>query len=363
VSTGRRENLLLGSGDTCTTDPSVPPEQNCPGLFNGSSTVVPGAVPPAPGQANNSSEFGGFRGELRCIQTDNVTGAPLGADALKGEAIIEGVDAAITGGPLLSEYNSINVLSGTGTPSDGVLELNGVEYNACPDAIDIIHYAPDADNLVATSIGADCTGDSCDVTTDFTIIPCRRDFENDTPIAFNVHFDAEDEFESHLTREVPFECWADVDLTTLGFSNVDAATFMRTRATSTGSGLCISGANTNQFCRADADCGTGGVCGPATGILAVVEEFHPTSRTLTDATLVGSAAANTHEVDSNGDGSLQRLGVCRVGRAQCASNADCAGGGLCRLAGTACTLDTQCAGTGDFCDLCMNDEITLVGQF
>jgi hypothetical protein len=126
VSTGRRENLLLGSGDTCTTDPSVPPEQNCPGLFNGSSAVVPGAVPPAPGQANNSSEFGGFRGELRCVQTDNVTGAPLGGDALKGEAIIEGVDAAITGGPLLSEYNSINVLSGTGTPSDGVLELNSV---------------------------------------------------------------------------------------------------------------------------------------------------------------------------------------------------------------------------------------------
>lgn len=362
VSTGRREDLLLGSGTECTTDPSLPPVQNCPGLFMASGADQPNLVPPAPGQANDPSEFGGFRGELRCFET-MVDGSPSGADALKGEAIIEGVNAAVTGGPLLSEYNSINVLSGSGTPSDGVLELNGVEYNACPDAIDIIHYAPGAENLVASSIGADCSGGSCDVQTNFTIIPCRRDYENDTPTAFNVHFSAEDEFETQfLSAEVPFECWADVDLATLGFSNINGATFWRTRASSTGSGLCITGPNTNSLCRSDADCGTDGVCGPISGILAVVEEFHPTTRTFTDASLVGSAAANTHEVDTNGDGSLQRLGICRVGRKQCASNADCTGG-LCRIAGTACTSNTQCTGSGDFCDLCMNDEITLVGAF
>ena len=72
VSTGRRQNLLLGSGDECTTDPSLPPVQNCPGLFEG------GLVPPAPGQANDPSEFGGFRGELRCFETSS-DGSPLGA--------------------------------------------------------------------------------------------------------------------------------------------------------------------------------------------------------------------------------------------------------------------------------------------
>ena len=181
---------------------------------------------------------------------------------------------------LLSEYNSINVLSGTGTPAERAARAEQCRIQRLPGG-DRHHSlrTPTPTNLVATlRIGADCTGDSCVVQTDFTIIPCRRDYENDTPTAFNVHFDAEDEFESHLTREVPFECWADVDLTTLGFSNINAATFMRTRATSTGSGLCIAGTNTNTFCRTDADCGTGGVCGPATGILAVVEEFHSDSQ-------------------------------------------------------------------------------------
>src|SRR5262249_27738192 len=154
-----------------------------------------------------------------------------------------------------------------------------------------------------------------------------------------------DEFESNFSREVPFECWADGDLATLGFTNVNSATFFRTRATSSGSGLCIAGSDIltcnndssttctpqnaavvcpsggvciNTFCRTDSDCGTGGVCGPATGILGIVEEFHSTARTLTDASLVGSAAANTHMVDASdllppgpravGNGALERAG-------------------------------------------------------
>jgi hypothetical protein len=397
VSTGRFEDLLSGSGTSCTTFPTTPPSQSCPGIFQGNSTVSPGAVPPAPFQANSPADFGGFRGELRCIETAS-DGSPFAGDHLKGEAVIEGVEA-VSDGADLSEYNSINVrgTAGGGAFAGEPLQLNGFDgFNACPRAIDIIHYARNASDIAASGIGATCIGGSCPVQTDFTIVPCRRDFENVIPTGFNVDFEAKDEFESNFSREIPFECWADGDLATLGFTNVNSATFFRTRATSTGSGLCIAGSDIttcnnspatactsqnaaqvcppggaciNTFCRVDADCGTGGVCGPATGILAVVEEFHATARTITDAALVGSAAANTHSVDASdlaprpapiGNGPLERLGHCRGNLTQqCANDTDC-GPGLCRNSGASCTSDAAC-GPNDFCDQCMNDEITPSG--
>jgi hypothetical protein len=396
VSTGRFEDLLSGSGTACTTFPGTPPTQSCPGLFESGSVI------PAPGQANNSSQIGGFRGELRCFQTA-VDGSLFPGDALKGEATIEGVNSATNGGPLLSEYNSINVLADNQNPSGSPIELNGFAgYNACPLAVDTIHYARGGEDLVASSLGAACTGGNCDVQTDFTIIPCRQDYENVVATAFNVDFEAKDEFESNFSKEVPFQCWADADLAALGFTNINGATFFRTRATSTGSGICISGSGLNSFCFTDSDCGSGGVCGPTSGILAVVEEFHPTDRTTGDASLIGSAAANTHSVDSSDivgnvphNGSLGRPGHCRGDLTTlCTDNSDCAPG-ICRLTSTSCatttmpahngnadcqTANAQCTGlhtpatccsatpgvgscnpvAGDFCDQCINDEITLI---
>jgi len=114
------------------------------------------------------------------------------------------------------------------------------------------------------------------------------------------------------------------------------------------------------------------VCGPASGLLAIVEEFHSTDATTTDPHLIGSAAANTHSVDASdlvprpapiGNGPLERAGRCRGNlNQQCFTDGDCGPGasGLCRNAGTACASNADCP-TDDFCDQCMNDEINPSG--
>ncbi len=398
VSTGRFEDLLSGSGTACTTFATTPPSQSCPGLFQGDSLVTPGAVPPAPFQANSPANFGGFRGELRCVETAS-DGSPFAGDHFKGEAIIQGVNAA-TDGADLSEYNSINVRAtqGGGAVSGEPLQLNGFDgFNACPRAVDVLHYARGASDIAASGIGATCTGSDCAVTTDLTIIPCRRDFENVIPTGFNVDVEAKDEFESNFSAGFQFECWADADLATLGFTNVNGASFFRTRLSESATGFCIAGTNVttcsqnssiactadnasqvcppgntcvNTPCTADSTCGANGVCGPGSGILAVVEEFHSTDRTLTDTSLIGSAAANTHSVDASdlqrpapvGNGPLERVGHCRGNlNQQCFTDGDC-GPGLCRNAGTTCSSNADCP-TDDFCDQCMNDEINPSSGF
>jgi len=355
VSTGRFENLLSGAGTFCTTVPGSPPTQYCPGLFEAIS------VPPVHFQADNPQEFGGFRGELRCVQT-NSDGSPNGMDALKGEADIQAVDIGTTFAPLVSEYNAIAIQSNqdgaidAGNGSD-ILELNGLGYNACPEALDTIHYAPGGDDIAAAA--NDWGGGTEPVSTELTMVPCRADFSDIIGAGFNVHFGVYDEFESFFSRDLAFGCWASVTLEDLGFSNVNGATMMHTVLTSSGTGFCIQGPTPSVACTSDAGCGLGGVCAPAPGIVGVVEEVHSGPRTSMDPTAVGSAAANLHMVDADGDGSLQRPGHCRGAlTTQCTTDADCPTG-LCRFASTTpCTSDAQCAATpNDFCDRCMNDEI------
>jgi hypothetical protein len=108
-----------------------------------------------------------------------------------------------------------------------------------------------------------------------------------------------------------------------------------------------------------------GVCGPVSGILAIVEEFHNTAASLAvpPTSPAGTAASNGYTVAF--DGSLQRAGKCRgdLGTS-CISNAQCPTG-LCRFSGDPCTTDAVCdtANAGDFCDRCMNDEIMFPTGF
>ena len=107
----------------------------------------------------------------------------------------------------------------------------------------------------------------------------------------------------------------------------------------------------------------GGVCGPVSGILAIIEEFHTTDSSIDEFVGVGSDASNTYSFDGNGDGSIQRLGRCRGAlTTRCELDSECPTG-LCRIASTTpCTTDAECPGTADaddFCDRCMNDEIAF----
>lgn len=351
VSTGRVDDPTLGPGTKCEEFGS-PTRQSCPGFFQVGQVLPP--VQP-------------FRGEVLCIQTA-MDGSAVAANGLKGEATIETLPFN-----QISKYNSINVRANEPPVSNpSVLELNGVDpasmlnvYNACPEAEEFTNYARGADDAVASSIDPTaCTVTGCPVTTEFTVVPCRADFEHAIPTRFGIHVDYTNEFEQTLTIERSFTCWTTFTLQNLGFTNGAGSTFQRTRLTNAQSGLCIQGdaGLINSTCSADAECGTNGVCGPPSGILAVVEEFHDSDATLLIGgipELRGTDAANGFSVDANGDGFIGKRGLCRVGRAACTSNAGCASG-LCRLnASTPCTSDATCQAldSDDFCDLCMNDEI------
>ena len=93
--------------------------------------IDPGAIP-RKGPA--------FRGFLVCVQVD-VSGTPIGGNALKGEATVGRVTGPGNGLNFVSKYNAIGIQAcgvggcgGTGTDinGDNVLKLDNMEYAACP---------------------------------------------------------------------------------------------------------------------------------------------------------------------------------------------------------------------------------------
>ena len=367
VSTGRRDDPLQFPDAECEPDGT---SQNCPGFF------LVGLVPPPPQP---------FAGELRCVQVAR-DGSALTANGLKGEATIETIAVPApdlpppAGIPVLStqisKYNSINIRAVRPPVADpAILALNGVDpenpfntYNACPEAVEVTNYAAGAQDLAAGEINPVACQDpaGCPVTTEFTVIPCRADFEREIPTRFALNIVYHNEFEQLASVSREFNCWTTFNLQQLGFSNVAGSTFQRTRITPTGTGLCIDGnvELINEPCATDADCVstlpiTSGVCAPASGVLAIVEEFHDSEVTLAPGSTIppGSDAANVYAVDANGDGFIGKLGRCRGAlQTRCADDADCPAGS-CRNSGAACTNPTTSCGPGDFCDQCMNDEI------
>ena len=384
VSTGRRDDPLQEPDAECEPDGN---SQNCPGFF-----LIGQVVPPVQP----------FAGELRCIQVA-ADGSALSGNAFKGEATLETIAKAAVdlpppaGIPVLStqisKYNSINIRAVRPPSGDpAILPLNGVVpgtdpfnvYNACPEAVEFTNYSVGAEDLVADSIdptACDDTPAGCPVTTEITVIPCRIDYERQIPTRFVLNIVYHNEFEQLASVERDFQCWTNFTLEQLGFTNVAGSTFQRTRLNPSGSGLCIDGNAEliNTPCDDDADCVstlpvTSGVCAPASGILAIVEEFHDSDVTLAPGSLIipGTDAANPFGVDADDDGFVGRPGRCRgvdLDTTSCTSDgpggcegSGCVGGacpvGRCRNTGVACSnVVGPACGAGDFCDQCMNDEM------
>jgi hypothetical protein len=388
VSTGRVFDLLYNSKSCELRLISGVFREVCPGFFftNIADPLNPtGNLLPPPG-----SPF--FRGELKCFQTDQTLSAIMAGDALKGEAILETINPAAS--PRISEYNSINIQGEEGT-SDLVLKLNhtptggmGVgEFDACPEAIEFTHFGNGANNIIASALSPTaCDTTGCPVRTEITVIPCTENFESEQGSRVPLFFEFFDEFETPLNSSSPIlDCWATYDLSSLTTTQASTggSTFWKTRITPQGVGRCRSGANSGLSCSTDAQCGPGGVCGPVSSILAVVEEFYDTDATL-GIQAPGSAATNTTMINNDSDPDAVRSGRCRGALAtRCQADSGC-GTGLCRIASTsACEVDGDCtadnadcadvddplpcctgAGTGtcanspdDFCDRCMFDEI------
>jgi len=341
---GSCENLQVGMTD----------RQSCPG-------IDPGNIIPAPAQP--------FRGELKCILVDE-SGAAATGNWLKGEAIIETL-----GSPQISKYNSINILAVADAPAssnteDLALKLNNSEYNACPETLEVLHYASGADDVVLNALDPNsCAGPGgCPVDTQITLVPCTENFEDQVCVNTIAHFEAFDEQETPVSASLEIACWNNSYLHDINPGTFDSSvrgTFLRTQIRAASGPRCIAGPNLNHApCTSDDDCGgaaNGGVCGPPPGLLAVVEEVHQTFD-MTDPNNIraffGTAAANVHMIGS-------RSGSCRGNPGDsCESDADCASG-LCRKNGAACTSDDECdtavPGPGPLnrCDLCIIDSIDV----
>jgi hypothetical protein len=360
ASTGRIVNPTDPVGGECQTGMVEGTlRQTCPG-------IDPGNIIPAPAQP--------FRGELKCILVDS-GGAAGTSNALKGEAIIETL-----GSPQISKYNSINILAVQDPPSytdtaDLALKLNNAEYNACPDSLEVVHYANGAQDVVLNALDPNSCASpmGCPVGMQITLVPCTEDLEDQVCVNTIAQFDVFDEQETPVSASMEIACWNNSWLGDIGDHGVafDAGTrgtFLRTHIRAAAGTRCIAGPNLNlKGCTDDDDCGgaaNGGVCGPSPGLLAVAEEVHVINTPIDQlsendiAGVFGTAAANVHMIG-------QRSGFCRGNPAEsCESDADCATG-LCRKNGTVCSSDDECntnvPGPGPLnrCDRCIIDSIDV----
>jgi hypothetical protein len=201
---------VVGSGRTlfpgdkvCSQDGSMVTERDCSG-----AGFDPGLIPLTTDP---------FEGELRCIEVDQ-SGAPINGNHLKGEATIiaeADVPAKNLERTEISKYNAIGIL-GLNTDlnsnnSDPILCLgggvrpgcrNGAEYNGCPDKVFLNHFSEGTDHPVATAFG-----DTSQVTTELTLVPCTQDLENLVRPKVTVQFAVTNEFEELFSASTTVDCW------------------------------------------------------------------------------------------------------------------------------------------------------------
>jgi len=234
VSQGRRVNPLDPACGNFTSD------------CNGAG-FDPGLIPPV---------VPDFEGELKCVEVDD-SGAPLSGNHLKGEATLvvtgltagagkEGTEVLQQGD--LAQYNALAIL-GSENNGDGTLVLGGgqcvgdgaahgqvcktdadcgdaapcaLEYNACPNAWTLNHFADAAPNPIIESVrlgpGQKEYPDlePSEVYTQLTVVPCTENFETQQPTAVTLQFQTWDEFESQFSASTTVTCWGNFFLSEMG---------------------------------------------------------------------------------------------------------------------------------------------------
>jgi hypothetical protein len=316
VSTGRLLNNLDSIIGACEIVVQFGADrQSCPG-------IDPGNV------INVGTQF---EGHLLCVVTDG-SGAPLGSDALKGEAIIESVAAGGSDG-LISAYNAISISQGTlGPNGDQVLLLDGVEYAQCPDALRFTSLAEGvADPVVPTVVA----------TTELTLMPCTIDYETQAHPQEVLQFTIWDDTELAQSRTATLDCWFNETLSDIGpgWDPVRSTTYQTQVRPQTGNRCRGSTPETEfLFCTNDDQC-PGGVCAEAPGLLGVAETFR-FDPLVDPPVLTGSSAINLHAIGVRESDTIYLqtgvLGTCNGGPNDsnpCTSDGDCGdpfqGGGTC----------------------------------
>lgn len=292
------------------------------GLTNGNLGFFPGLIPPV-------SE--GFIGELKCVQVDE-SGAPLRANALKGEATLRNLAGdvseynaiAFQGNPDMT-FTSLVCVAGTATgascnadedcgsgglcdlaqPNDLVLDLTANHtgsYSACPDTLLFNHFAElSSDDVISQigtcdsvcvagpTIGTTCTTDSdcgiggtcgsCPVSTELTLVPCQENFEIQQAGTVTVQFLIINEFEQPFSTSTTVNCYMNLPLGLIGTAGNNSFT------------LAVLG-TASAYSRITPATGNGGVIG-------VAEEFR--SATMDSGSGFGPKTAAAFNLETEGN--------------------------------------------------------------
>lgn len=181
--------LAFPSDDQCRSDYLHPERDNSECYGSG---LDPGRIPPVSLP---------FQGEIKCIEVDP-SGAPISGNHLKGEATI------VTRDGDTSKHNAVGIIGLDANNGDNTLCLggelstsceSGAEYNACPAALIVNHFADRADNPMF--------GPTSTVRTELTLVPCSENFETQTPARLVVQFAMTNEFELGFSASTTVECW------------------------------------------------------------------------------------------------------------------------------------------------------------
>ncbi|MBI4518920.1 MAG: hypothetical protein HY699_24275 [Deltaproteobacteria bacterium] len=163
-----------------------------------------------------------FTGELLCVQVD-ADGLPIPGNSLTGEATL--VDQR--NGYDVAKYSAVGILGIDFVGIDGVLDLDGIEYDPCPSRWTVNHSV----------MGA------AEVATSFAIVPCTQNFETQAPQTLNVNFRVTNEFEQMLSATKSVTCWDDLSFKDLApgfFEWPSVGSFhLQTRMTSVDGGFLV----------------------------------------------------------------------------------------------------------------------------
>lgn len=169
-------------------NPAPPPDYN--------AGFDPGLIPPVPP---------GFTGFLICVEV-GMDGNPVSANSLIGVATVGEVDTTSS----MGKYNAVGIqgcngsttCGGTGGSNNGdnVLELNNVEYAACPGGV-YLNFESEGGPDIALGAGSD-------VSTNIALVPCGLDFENLIPTRTVQSVEIRDEFENQTSiTSLPVDCY------------------------------------------------------------------------------------------------------------------------------------------------------------
>jgi hypothetical protein len=239
--------LVSAGRDVDPTDPPTSPGYG----------IDPGLIPPA---------VPGFQGELLCVQVDN-SGSPVGGNALIGAATLVGPDGDS------SKHNAIGIL-GIDVNSDNVLNLDGDEYQSCPNQLGFTHFADGVEDPFL--------GPGSGVIGRIALVPCTHDLENGIPSQVSVSVESFDELESRLSGNINFICRFDEDLGSTAIVGDMGNPFFPTGGMDFGTWkysvltpnpVCVGGSRNRQPCTVDDDC-PNGECTGEVGLLGVLEQAH-----------------------------------------------------------------------------------------